>query len=198
MLSVLLRRMDGFDASENTALIGATNRKSDLDVALISRFDVQVHALLACSASFRDRAQHVWAHSRARTPTSMAVPCTTLTRPVRDRLSPPHPPNIEQVHVPPPDAATRANIFARYGRQLPVAQLCQLANQAEGLSGREILDVCRQTERRWASVLLRKGFEQQQQSGRTLRSSTELQLDTSLPPLAEYEAALARRQSAPA
>ena len=39
MLSVLLRRLDGLDASERTALIGATNRKDDLDPALLSRFD---------------------------------------------------------------------------------------------------------------------------------------------------------------
>jgi len=39
VLSVLLRRLDGIDAAENTVTIGATNRKMDLDHALISRFD---------------------------------------------------------------------------------------------------------------------------------------------------------------
>ena len=39
ILSVLLRRLDGIDAVENTITIGATNRKEDLDHALISRFD---------------------------------------------------------------------------------------------------------------------------------------------------------------
>lgn len=39
VLSVLLRRLDGIDAVANTVTIGATNRKMDLDHALISRFD---------------------------------------------------------------------------------------------------------------------------------------------------------------
>jgi ATP-dependent Zn protease len=43
ILSVLLRRLDGIGAVENTLTIGATNRKSDLDHALISRFDQTIH-----------------------------------------------------------------------------------------------------------------------------------------------------------
>ena len=43
MLSVLLRRMDGVEASPTTTLIGATNRREDLDAALLSRFGVRVH-----------------------------------------------------------------------------------------------------------------------------------------------------------
>jgi SpoVK/Ycf46/Vps4 family AAA+-type ATPase len=39
ILSVLLRRLDGIDAAMKTLTIGATNRKEDLDSALISRFD---------------------------------------------------------------------------------------------------------------------------------------------------------------
>ncbi len=39
ILSVLLRRLDGIDSINNTITIGATNRKNDLDHALISRFD---------------------------------------------------------------------------------------------------------------------------------------------------------------
>jgi ATP-dependent Zn protease len=39
ILSVLLRKLDGIDAAMNTITIGATNRKNDLDHALISRFD---------------------------------------------------------------------------------------------------------------------------------------------------------------
>ncbi len=39
LLSVLLRKLDGIDAAANTITIGATNRKADLDHALISRFD---------------------------------------------------------------------------------------------------------------------------------------------------------------
>ena len=39
ILSVLLRKLDGIDMAENTITIGATNRREDLDHALISRFD---------------------------------------------------------------------------------------------------------------------------------------------------------------
>lgn len=39
ILSVLLRKLDGIDAVVNTITIGATNRKTDLDQALLSRFD---------------------------------------------------------------------------------------------------------------------------------------------------------------
>jgi len=43
LLSVLLREMDGFDAAGKRAVvIGATNRKEDLDPALLSRFDMSV------------------------------------------------------------------------------------------------------------------------------------------------------------
>ncbi len=37
--SVLLRKLDGIDAAENCITIGATNRRGDLDHALIRRFD---------------------------------------------------------------------------------------------------------------------------------------------------------------
>lgn len=39
LLGVLLREMDGFDAAQNSIVIGATNRRDDLDPALLSRFD---------------------------------------------------------------------------------------------------------------------------------------------------------------
>ena len=39
VLSVLLRKIDGFESNDKTMLIGATNRKNDLDSALINRFD---------------------------------------------------------------------------------------------------------------------------------------------------------------
>lgn len=146
MLSVLLRRMDGFDASDNTALIGATNRRRDLDPALLSRFDVQVH-------------------------------------------------------FPPPDATARAAIFARYARHLPDAELDLLAGASDGCSGREILDVCRQTERRWASIMLRRGITAQAADGRAGGvegdgvSVSETKMKISLPPLSEYKAALQRRRA---
>ncbi|XP_074270188.1 uncharacterized protein LOC141593130 [Silene latifolia] len=39
ILSVLLRQIDGFEQDKKVVVIGATNRKQDLDPALISRFD---------------------------------------------------------------------------------------------------------------------------------------------------------------
>uniref|UniRef100_A0A061SM40 26s protease regulatory n=2 Tax=Tetraselmis sp. GSL018 TaxID=582737 RepID=A0A061SM40_9CHLO len=41
-LGVLLRQLDGFDASRRSVVIAATNRKADLDPALLSRFDASV------------------------------------------------------------------------------------------------------------------------------------------------------------
>ena len=35
--------MDGVESSATTTLIAATNRREDLDTALLSRFDVRVH-----------------------------------------------------------------------------------------------------------------------------------------------------------
>ena len=43
VLSVLLREIDGFEPNDKTMLIGATNRKKDLDSALIDRFDNSIH-----------------------------------------------------------------------------------------------------------------------------------------------------------
>ena len=97
---VLLRRLDGVESSATTTLIAATNRRADLDVALLSRFDVRVH------------------------------------------FAAPH-------------AAGRASIFGLYAKQLPAAALEALGVAAEGLSGRDILDVCRAAERRWVGLLLR-------------------------------------------
>ena len=42
VLSVLLRKIDGFNPNEKTILIGATNRKKDLDPALLSRFNISI------------------------------------------------------------------------------------------------------------------------------------------------------------
>ncbi len=42
LLSVLLRKLDGFAKQTNIITIGATNRKNDLDPALLSRFDRKI------------------------------------------------------------------------------------------------------------------------------------------------------------
>ena len=125
MLSVLLRRLDGMEAQPDTTLIAATNRRADLDTALLSRFDVRVH-------------------------------------------------------FPAPDATGRAEIFGLYAKHLPPAHLASLGQAARGLSGRDILDVCRQAERRHVVAML-KG--QVAPPGFT----------PPLPPLPAYDAALRRR-----
>lgn len=43
LLSVLLRKLDGFEGKPRTITIGATNRKQDLDRALLSRFDKSIY-----------------------------------------------------------------------------------------------------------------------------------------------------------
>ncbi|UQA58456.1 ATP-binding protein [Polyangium aurulentum] len=43
ILSVLLRQMQGLVDTSNVLVIGATNRKDDLDAALLSRFNLLVH-----------------------------------------------------------------------------------------------------------------------------------------------------------
>lgn len=43
ILSVLLRQMQGLVDTSNVVVIGATNRKDDLDAALLSRFNLLVH-----------------------------------------------------------------------------------------------------------------------------------------------------------
>ena len=121
MLSVLLRRLDGMDAQKEVTLIAATNRRTDLDSALLSRFDVRVHFAA-------------------------------------------------------PEAAGRSQIFGLYAKHLAAAELSRLGDVAVGLSGRDILDVCRQAERRWVCTRLRS------------KASTD-----ELPPLEQYEEALRRR-----
>lgn len=82
-----------------------------------------------------------------------------------------------RVHFPPPEAAVRSSIFGLYAKHLAPEQLGALGEAAGGLSGRDILDVCRQAERRWVCMLLRGEVH-----------------EPPLPPLEQYEAALRRRQ----
>lgn len=43
VLSVLLRKLEGFEQGRRAVLICATNRRQDLDAALLSRFDLTLH-----------------------------------------------------------------------------------------------------------------------------------------------------------
>ncbi len=104
LLSVLLRKLDGIDAAENTITIGATNRKNDLDHALISRFD-------------------------------------------------------QSIHFPLPNAAERSAIFSNYAQHLGEEDLKDMGERSEGLSGRNIKDICEFAERRWARKILIQKLE---------------------------------------
>lgn len=101
ILSTLLRKIDSFESEGEVLVICATNRKMDLDPALISRLDMSIRFDL-------------------------------------------------------PDAQTRAKIFARYAKQLPETDLADLGIMAKHLSGRDISDICKDAERKWASKYIRK------------------------------------------
>ena len=63
VLSVLLRKVEGFSPKQRTIVICATNRKRDLDPALLSRFDLAIRfntpPTKARVAIFRRYAQHL-------------------------------------------------------------------------------------------------------------------------------------------
>ncbi|KXZ51704.1 hypothetical protein GPECTOR_11g153 [Gonium pectorale] len=125
LLSVLLREMEGFDSdTKRTVVIGATNRKTDLDPALLSRFDLVLTFDL-------------------------------------------------------PDQECRRLILRQYAQQLSDPELAQLAGRTDGMSGRDLRDVCEHTERRWASKIIRGEVREEE-----------------LPPLAEYLASAEERATA--
>lgn len=101
ILSTLLRKIDSFESEGEVLVICATNRKKDLDPALISRLDLSIRFDL-------------------------------------------------------PDANTRASIFQRYAKQLSKAEIEELGRMSIHLSGRDISDICKDAERKWASKYIRK------------------------------------------
>ncbi|KAL2931265.1 hypothetical protein RDABS01_036675 [Bienertia sinuspersici] len=131
ILSVLLRQIDGFEQDKKVVVIAATNRKQDIDPALISRFDSMIFFGL-------------------------------------------------------PDQQNRQEIAAQYAKHLTKSQLEEFASVTEGLSGRDIRDVCQQAERHWASKVIRN---------KTTNWSIDAK-EGSLPPLQEYiESAVTRRKT---
>ena len=99
LLSVLLRKIDGFESKAGLLTLGATNRTRDLDKALLSRFDTVIY-------------------------------------------------------FPLPNASERAMIFRHYARHLERKDLENLAHASKGIAGRDIEDICKYTERRWAHQLI--------------------------------------------
>ena len=99
-------KIDSFESSSEVLLICATNRKADLDMAMLSRIDLSVEFEL-------------------------------------------------------PDEKSRSAIFKRYAKHLEESEREQLAKISVGMSGRNIADICKDAERRWASKLLRKEVEKE-------------------------------------
>eukprot|EP00775_Hariotina_reticulata_P002482 gene2482-2786_t len=95
---------------QGSVLIGATNRRQDLDAALLSRFDLSVHFGL-------------------------------------------------------PDEACRTAILQQYAHHLPEDDLARIAAKTPGFSGRDLRDVCEQTERQWASRIIRGEVADQELPG---------------------------------
>ncbi|XP_057863249.2 uncharacterized protein LOC131071435 isoform X3 [Cryptomeria japonica] len=125
MLSILLRQIDGFEQEKRVVVIAATNRRQDLDPALISRFDSSIVFGL-------------------------------------------------------PDQKNREEIVAQYARHLNSPELATLSVATEGMSGRDLRDVCQQAERYWASKLIRGQIGEQSTDG--------------LPPIQEYLVCAEKRQ----
>jgi SpoVK/Ycf46/Vps4 family AAA+-type ATPase len=76
-----------------------------------------------------------------------------------------------------PSEACRKQIVGQYAQQLSQADLEQLAAVTHGLSGRDLRDLCEQTERRWASRIIRGevGDEDLPKLGDYLTSAKERQ-----------------------
>jgi ATP-dependent 26S proteasome regulatory subunit len=55
-----------------------------------------------------------------------------------------------------PDLPSRTAIFHRYAKHLSEEERRSLSTISEGMSGRNIADVCKDAERRWAAKLIRK------------------------------------------
>jgi SpoVK/Ycf46/Vps4 family AAA+-type ATPase len=104
ILSVLLRKMQGFMSIENVMTLGATNRINDLDRALLSRFN-------------------------------------------------------RTINFPLPAFEERKAIFKHYAKHMDEESLATLAQQTERKSGRDIEDICGDSERMWASKLISENAE---------------------------------------
>lgn len=74
-----------------------------------------------------------------------------------------------------PDVHSRQEIFKRYAKHLDGSALVKLAEQSQSMSGRNIYEVCKDAERRWASKRIRK------------------EVDSPFPPFEQYIESLIQR-----
>jgi AAA+ superfamily predicted ATPase len=59
-----------------------------------------------------------------------------------------------------PDEISRKEIFRRYAKHLSDEELLNLSTKTEKMSGRVIYEVCKDSERRWASKRIRGETEE--------------------------------------
>lgn len=116
ILSVLLQKVEGFSSAKKTTVVCATNRKQDLDSALISRFDLCIRYDLP------DEATRKAVFGRCVKLPRWSLVLTTLWLSTES------------------DNALDAVAF-RYAKQLSSDELAQLAVLSSGLSCRDIKEV---------------------------------------------------------
>jgi len=69
------------------------------------------------------------------------------------------------IHFGLPDEACRTAILQQYAHHLPEDDLARIAAKTPGFSGRDLRDVCEQTERQWASRIIRGEVPDQELPG---------------------------------
>ena len=168
LLGVLLRQLDGFGPQSKSIVVGATNRRQDLDPALLSRFDAAVtfglpseanRCHLACHASagtyliFRclAGAEILTRMLKAHADTALLL-CTSYSWPVAMASD-------AGLHADWAICTRRQQIMQQYATHLAEGDIAELARATEGMSGRDLRDIAEQSERRTASKVKRYLFD---------------------------------------
>jgi hypothetical protein len=100
------------------------------------------------------------------------------------------------LHFPLPDAETRSAILERYAAQLSASDRAHLARECEGFSGRDLRDVCEQTERRFAARIVRGEIGGGAAAAAGAGGAEEEEGDLPLPSLEDYLASARERLEA--
>jgi ATP-dependent 26S proteasome regulatory subunit len=79
-----------------------------------------------------------------------------------------------------PDVFARKEIFKRYAKHLKEEELEVIAQNSEGLSGRSILETCKNVERKWASMIIRKEVEGYVPSAEMYQKALKLRIESHL------------------
>lgn len=69
------------------------------------------------------------------------------------------------IHFGLPDEQCRAAILHQYANHLESQELLRIAEKTAGFSGRDLRDICEQTERQWASKIIRGEVDPEQLPG---------------------------------